>query len=57
MAGVAGGGGDCFFIFSVMIGWPEQMVATGRRRDDGKMRPLFFSVMFAVRQFRRTTLF
>jgi hypothetical protein len=44
MAGAAGGGGDreasdlCFFIFSVMIGWPEQLVAA----DDGKMWPLFF---------------
>jgi hypothetical protein len=43
MAGAAGGGGDreasdlCFF-FSVMIGWPEQLVAA----DDGKMWPLFF---------------
>jgi hypothetical protein len=39
MAGAAGGGGDreasglCFFIFFVMIGWPEQLVAAGRQED------------------------
>jgi hypothetical protein len=39
MARAAGGGGDreasglCFFIFSVMIGWPEQLLAAGRRED------------------------
>jgi hypothetical protein len=57
MAGAVGGGdngeasGLCFFLFfSVTIEWPEQ--------PSGRLLPFFiFSVMFAVRQFRRTVIF
>jgi hypothetical protein len=57
MAGAVGGGdngeasGLCFFLFfSVTIGWPEQ--------PSGRLLPFFiFSVMFAMRQFRRTVIF